>query len=209
MNDEKNSLTGIELDVLKEMGNIGAGNAASALAQMVNDKIDMTIPEVRFLEFSEVIDLVGGPEAHMVCLYLTASGPAPANILLMFSYEKAFTLVNLLMNRPTTNNTTPESFTDMEYSVMLEVGNIIASTYLNSLAAFTGLSFISSIPMIGIDMAGAIMDSVLAQFGELEDRVLLLKTQLSKNEEELVGNFFLMPNTGSLDIILKSLGVNK
>lgn len=200
-------LSGFELDALREIGNIGAGNAATALAQMLGAKIDMSVPKVSILPFSEVPSLIGGADLHVVGLYLNASGSAPANILFILPVNKACYLVDMLMGTPL-GETRPESFTDMQISALMELGNIITATYLNALAMFTNLDFRPSVPALGIDMAGAILDAVLAIFGAVADHVLVLETEFTKDEEDIVGHFFLLPEPGSLDIILSSLGVS-
>ncbi|MDR1615739.1 MAG: chemotaxis protein CheC [Syntrophomonadaceae bacterium] len=208
MNDDYYSLTRLQLDVLKEIGNIGAGNAATALAQMINDKVDMSIPEVGILAFNEVAELVGGADAHVIGIYLTVEGEAPANILFLIAMDRACALVDMLLGKPE-NTTNAANLTELDLSALQEVGNIIAATYLNALSSFTGLKFVWSVPALAIDMAGAVMDSILALFGVMGDHVLLLKTEFKKNQTGLVGNFFLLPNVGSLEIILSALGVSK
>jgi chemotaxis protein CheC len=208
MNDNYYSLTRLQLDVLKEIGNIGAGNAATALAQMINGKIDMSIPEVGILAFDEVAELVGGADAHVVGIYLTAEGEAPVNILFLIAMDRACALVDMLLGKPE-NTTNYANLTELELSALQEVGNILAATYLNALSSFTGLKFAWSVPALAIDMAGAVMDSILALFGVMGDHILLLKTEFKKNQMDLVGNFFLLPNVGSLEIILSALGVSK
>lgn len=200
-------LSGMELDALREIGNIGAGNAATALAQMLGAKIDMSVPQVSILPFAEVPGLIGGADLHVVGLYLNASGSAPANILFILPVDKACYLVDMLMGNPL-GETQPDSFTDMQLSALMELGNIITATYLNALAMFTNLDFRPSVPALGIDMAGAILDAVLAIFGAVADHVLVLETEFTKGEEDIVGHFFLLPEPGSLDIILSSLGVS-
>jgi len=186
---------------------VGAGNAATALAQMINSKIDMSVPRVNILPFTEVPDLMGGADSHVAGIYLHVSGSAPANILFILPIQKASFLVQMLMGRPVED---PENieFTDMEMSAMMELGNIISATYLNALAMFTQLSFIPSVPALGTDMAGALLDAILAQFGEIADHVLVLETEFKKDDLDVVGNFFLLPEPGSLDIILAALGVS-
>ena len=201
------SLNKMQLDVLREIGSIGAGNAATALAQMINGKIDMTIPEIELMDFNEVTEFVGGADSYVIGIYKTAKGPAPANLLFLISADRACTLLDLLMARPP-NTSKPETLDEIDLSAIVEIGNIISSTYLTALSSFTGLEFISSLPTMAMDMAGAVIDSVLALFGEIEDQVLLLEAQFRKDGEDLVGNFFLLPNIGSLEIILAALEVS-
>jgi len=205
--EDFNQLSGMQIDALREIGNVGAGNAATALAQMIHSKIDMSVPRVNILPFSEVPDLIGGADLHVAGIYLHVSGSAPCNILFILPIKKAGFLVQMLMGRPTED---PENidFTDMEMSAMMELGNIISATYLNALAMFTQLSFIPSVPALGTDMAGALLDAILAQFGEIADHVFMLETEFKKDDMDVVGNFFLLPEPGSLDTILTALGVS-
>ncbi len=207
MVENYSDMSDIQLDALKEIGNIGAGNAATALAQMVRAKIDMTVPKVKILPFTEVPDLIGGPDLHVVGIYFNVQGQAPSNILFVLDVEKACLLIDMLLGR-IIGETKVETLDEMEMSAMMELGNILSATYLNSLAMFTNLKFIPSVPALGIDMAGAVLDAILAQFGEVADHVLVLETEFTKDEHDVVGHFFLLPEPGSLDTILTALGVN-
>ena len=200
-------LSGMQLDILREIGNIGSGNAATALAQLLNAKIDMNVPQVNILPFAEVPDLVGGADLHVVGLFLIATGSAPASILFLLPVDKACLLVDMLMGKEW-GKTDPSNLSDMDISALMELGNIICATYLNALAMFTQLDFRPSVPALGIDMAGAILNTVLAQFGAVADHVLVLETEFKRGDQEIVGHFFLLPEPGSLDVILASLGVS-
>jgi chemotaxis protein CheC len=197
----------MQLDILREIGNIGSGNAATALAQLLNAKIDMNVPQVNILPFAEVPALVGGADLHVVGLFLVATGSAPASILFLLPVDKACLLVDMLMGKEW-GKTDPTNLSDMDFSALMELGNIICATYLNALAVFTQLDFRPSVPALGIDMAGAILNAVLAQFGAVADHVLVLETEFKRDEQEIVGHFFLLPEPGSLDVILASLGVS-
>lgn len=207
MAEEFNELSGLQIDALREIGNIGAGNAATALAQMVNAKIDMNVPRVKILPFSEVPELLGGADRHVVGIYLAVSGSAPVSILFILSVESAHLLINILMGQAVGNNESGE-FSDMEISAMMEVGNIISASYLNALSMFTDIMFVPSVPALGIDMAGAILNAILAQFGQMADHVLVLETSFKKDQQDVVGNFFLLPEPDSLNKLLSALGVS-
>lgn len=207
MVEDYSNLSGLQLDALKEIGNIGAGNAATALAQMVQAKIDMTVPKVKILPFDEVPEMIGGADIHVVGIYFNVQGHAPSNILFILTVDKACLLIDMLLGRPS-GQTTIENLDELEMSAMMELGNILSATYLNSLAMFTNLKFVPSVPALGIDMAGAVLDAILAQFGEVADHVLVLETEFTKDDQDVVGHFFLLPEPGSLDIILTALGVN-
>lgn len=207
MHDDIRELSGMQIDALREIGNVGAGNAATALAQMINAKIDMNVPKVSILPFNEVADQVGGADRHVMGIYLHVTGSAPASILFMLPVEQASRLVQMLLGGNVDEIKTSD-FSEMEMSAMMELGNIISATYLNAMAMFTQLKFIPSVPALGIDMAAALLDAILAVFGEIADHVLVLETAFKKEDHDIVGSFFLLPEPGSLDIILTSLGVN-
>ena len=200
-------LTNLQVDALKEIGNIGAGNAATALAQIINTKIDMNVPRVSILEFDKVPALIGGADTYVVGIYLTVFGSAPASLLFILPVEQACRLVDMMMGQPA-GHTVPENMGEIEYSAMMELGNIISATYLNALVAFTQLTLAPSVPALGMDMAGAILNAIWAQFGEVADHVLVLETQFRKDDEDVVGHFFMLPEPGSLNTILTALGVS-
>lgn len=200
-------LSNLQIDALKEIGNIGAGNAATALAQMINTKVDMNVPQISILAFGDVPELVGGADNYAVGIYLNVTGKAATNILFLMEVDKACFLVDMLMGR-SAGSTRPDSLSELEISAMMEVGNIISATYLNALSMFTQLSFVPSVPALAIDMAGAILGVILAEYGQVGDSVLLLDTLFKKDDQDVVGHFFLLPEPGALDTILSALGVS-
>lgn len=205
--DYISDLSNMQLDALREIGNIGAGNAATAMAQLINAKIDMNVPNVKILLFGDVPDLLGGADCHVIGIYLNVGGSVSSSILFMLHIEQACLLVDLLMGKAA-GETRVDNLGEMELSAMREMGNIIAATYLNALAVFTGLTLIPSVPALAIDMAGSVLDAVLARFGEVADHVLLLETCFKKDDQNVVGHFFLLPEPEALDTILSALGVS-
>lgn len=200
-------LSGLQLDALKEISNIGAGNAATALAQMLNAKIDISVPRVNILPFSEVVDLIGGADLHVTGIYFNVRGSAPSNILFILPVDKAHLLLDMLFNERLRKADTGD-FSEIEVSAMMEVGNIISAAFLNAMSTFTQLTFIPSVPAFGQDMAGAILNGILAQFGKVADYILSMETEFKKDNIGIVGYFFLFPEPGFLDAILSALGVN-
>ncbi len=200
-------LSNMQLDALQEIGNIGAGNAATALAQLINSKIEMNVPRVKILPFDTVPDLVGGADRHIIGVYLNVGGSVSSNILFMLPIEQAVVLVDLLMGKGI-GETRPDNLGDLELSAMREMGNIIAATYLNALSVFTRLTLVPSVPALAMDMAGSVLDAILAKFGEVADHVLLLETCFKKDDHNVVGHFFMLPEPEALDTILSALGVN-
>ncbi|ADG82368.1 chemotaxis protein CheC [Thermincola potens] len=197
-------LTESQLDALREIGTIGAGNGATALSVMMGKRIHMTVPEIKIIPFTEVTEALGGAEQVVAGLFTTTTGQAPCNILFVLPIESARVLVDILMGRPL--GTTAE-LDALDKSALAEVANVVSGAYLNSLSSFTKLDFIPSVPAIAIDMAGAILDTVLAQAGTIGDHALLLETEFSAIKEKITGQFFLLPEQGSLEKILESIGV--
>jgi chemotaxis protein CheC len=198
------NLSSIQIDALREIGNVGAGNAATALSQMVNKKIDMTVPKINILPFDEVSETVGGPENLVVGLYLRVDGHAPSNILFLLPINSAKSLVDMLMCKEAGAT---DEFGEIEISALKELGNILSGSYLNALAMFTNLTFSPSVPALALDMAGAILSTVLIQLGEVGDHALVIETLFLEENQEVKGHFFLLPDPGSLDLIVQALGV--
>lgn len=202
-------LTSQYFDVLKELGNIGAGNATTALAQMIGCKVDMSVPQVRLLEFKEVGEIVGGEEQIMVSIYLQVEGDVEGSIMFMLNKVAAAHLVNKLMCGMLgidETNAAEYEFGEMECSAIKEVGNIITGAYLNALSGLTNLKIYPSVPQLGIDMAGALLSVPAVEFGVMGDNILLIQTQFS-DDIELDGYFILIPDMESYEKILMSLGV--
>ena len=190
----------IYYDVLKEIGNIGSGNAVTALAHMLNCKVDMSVPQVRLLDFKDVGSILGDEEQIMAGVYLMVEGDITGSIMFLLEKESASKLVNILMGRDSDNT----EFGEIEESALKEIGNIIAASYLNSLSTLTNLSIYPSVPALCIDMAAAILSVPAIEFGTMCDKLLLIQSQFS---EGLNGYFILVPDVDSYDKILKSLGI--
>ena len=189
-------------DVLKEIGNIGAGNATTALAQMMQCKVDMSVPQVRLLEFKEMGEMMGGEETIMAGIYLGIEGDITGSIMFLLEKQAARHLVSKLMGMQMEG----EEFSEMEFSALKEVGNIITGAYLNSLSTLTNLVIYPSVPDLTVDMAGAILSVPAIQFGELGDKMLLIQTQFF-DENVLDGYFILVPDLDSYGKILSALGI--
>ncbi len=190
------------VDVLRELGNIGAGNAMTALAQLLNCKVDMKVPQVRLLEFKDVGTLIGGEEQIMAGIYLAVEGDITGSIMFLLGKGSARHLVSKLMGMVTEG----EEFGEMEMSALMEIGNIITGAYLNSLATITNLKIFPSVPSLCVDMAGAILSVPAIEFGTLGDKILLIQSQFM-DEIELDGYFIMVPDIESYGKILSSLGM--
>lgn len=189
-------------DVLKELGNIGAGNAMTALSQLLNCKVDMKVPQVKLLEFADVPGTMGGEEQIMAGVFLGVDGEISGSMMFLVEEGAAKHLIERMMGM-----SLPDAcWDDMSISALKEVGNIITGAYLNSLSTLTNLKIYPSVPELAIDMAGAILSVPAIQFGIMGDKILLIQSQFS-DEVEINGYFILMPDLESYDKILRSLGI--
>lgn len=188
-------------DVLKEIGNIGAGNATTALSTMLGTRVDMMVPKVRLMEFKEVGTTLGGEEQLVAGIYLVVNGDIHGSIMFVQKKESARAMVQKLMGMPPEG----EDFSEMELSALKEIGNVITGAYLNSLSTLTNLTIYPSVPDICIDMAGAILSVPAIEFGAVSDKMLLIQTDFA-DDKEMSGYFILVPDEESDEKILHALG---
>jgi len=200
--DEMNHM---QFDVLREIGNIGAGNATTALSQMLSAKIDMKVPKIDLFEFKELGELIGGAENIVVGILLTLQDDIDGMMMFLVEKKAAKSMVKLLMGGFSTGE--DEDFSEMELSAMQEIGNIIAGAYLSSLSALTNMKITSSVPYMAIDIAGAILSVPAIEFGKISDKALLIETEFGDVGEEVNGYFILIPTLESYGQILTSLGL--
>ncbi len=196
-------LNNFQLDVLKEIGNIGAGHAATALSQLLSEPITMTVPNVSVVSLSEVSEILGGAEQQVVGIYMRVFGDVPGKIIFVFTEGEALTLAGML----TGSKKTIEALGDYEKSALKEIGNIMTGAYLYALTKLTGYNVLSSVPILANDMVGAILNTALLEFGIIGDYALFIQTQFSLTQRKLNGHFFLVPNPDALDALLNALGV--
>jgi chemotaxis protein CheC len=190
-------------DVLKEIGNIGAGNAMTALSQMLGCKVDMRVPQVRLLEFKEVGALMGGEEQVMVGVFLAIGGDISGSMMFLVERKSAKHLLNKMMMGMAQEG---EDFNEMELSALQEMGNIITGAYLNSLSMMTNMKIYPSPPALTVDMAGALLSVPAIEFGVYGDNILLIQSQFF-DDVEIEGYFILVPDIDSYSKILSSLGM--
>ncbi|TCS80968.1 chemotaxis protein CheC [Pectinatus cerevisiiphilus] len=205
MSDDILNLSAMQLDAIKEIGNVGAGNSATALSQLINKKIDMDVPNVSIVPLADVPNLVGGPDTMVASIFLRVYGKAPGSVLFLMPRESAFYLVEHLLGEQ--KSATDGELTEMDQSALMEIGNILAGAYLNALSYYTKLTLLPSIPAMAIDMAGAILNVVIVQLGQMGDHALVIETQFLSEDEGISGHFFLVPDVGSLQTILNAVGV--
>ncbi len=190
-------------DVLKEIGNIGAGNATTAIANMLGMKIDMNVPNIRLMEVSKLGTAVGAEDDTIVGIFLEVTEDIEGSMMFLIDIPSARYLVNKLMM---TDIPVDQPFGEMELSALKEVGNIIAGSYLSALSSMTNLVIAPSVPYIAVDMAASILSVPAIEFGQFGDNALLIQTEICA-DVAINGYFILMPEQESYEKILKALGV--
>lgn len=194
----------MRMDVLREIGNIGAGNATTALAKLINAKIDMKVPKVAMVDFQHLASAVGSEEDLMVAVMVTLSEDIDGMMMFLIDKKSAIYLIEQMLAG--SGMAVSDKFGDLEFSVISEIGNIISGSYLSALASLLSMKIDMSIPYVSVDMAGAILSVPAIEFGKIGDEVLLIQTDFG-DEVEVNGYFILIPNQDSYTRILSALGM--
>lgn len=198
------NLSALQLDALREVGNIGAGNSATALSRMLDRRVTMSVPKAQIVPLSSVHDLVGA-ETPVWAIYLQMEGDLHGHLLFLLPSDRAALMVDLLMARPPGSS---EAVDAMAESALAELGNILTSNYLIAMGNLLGMDLHPSPPLTANDMAGAVIDSVVARLAAHTDAVLALETELSIAEADgLVGYLFMFPFPDELPKLLGALGL--
>lgn len=197
-------LSNIQMDVLREIGNIGAGNAVTSLAKMIDKKVDMAVPEVKIMGFDRVSQILGGEEMLVVGILLNVTGDITGNMMFILDITAARKLVNILLG---SDDETNLEFNELELSALKEIGNILTASYLSALAGLTNLKILPSVPELAIDMAGAILSVPAIEFGKVGDSVLYIETEFNEGITRVFGDFLLIPDVESYEVLLRALGV--
>ncbi|MVB09758.1 CheY-P phosphatase CheC [Caprobacter fermentans] len=197
-------LNEMHIDVLKEIGNIGAGNAATSLSQMLNREVDMVTPIVRILDISEADRALGGPETPVVAILVELGGDIGG--IMMFVIEQEFTqsLLEALLGESKANCT---ELTEMEYSALSEIGNIMIGSYAASIAALSNLEIKISVPAVTVDMAGALLTVPAAEMGAVSDKIIFIEDDFLSASKTISANMMLIPDIASLNKLMNSLGI--
>jgi chemotaxis protein CheC len=208
MSDSHESILTKHLDVFKEIGNIGAGHAASALAGLLNRKITMSVPEASVVPFSEIVNVLDGPETLVAGVLIDLSGELNGYILLLLGMEDAMSMVAQALQEPRRDTSEPTfELSHMEQDTLLEIANILVGSFLSAISSLSGLGATPTVPQLAIDMLGAILNIAMIEYGQIGDSVLFLNTKFSDMDGDINGHFFLIPDYNSYKILLKSLGL--
>lgn len=200
-------LSDTEFDVLKEISNIGTGNAATAISKLLGGRVDIKVPDIRFLQFSELPEIIGGAENEVIGILVSLENDIDGMMMFVMDKPSASVIVNRILNRD--NEELGQEMSEMEISVLSEFGNIIAGSYLSAISGLTGMVVSPSVPALSNDMAGAILSVPAIEFGKMSDRVLLIQSEFLSESGQAKGFFILVPTLKGFDNIFKRLGLKK
>ena len=198
-------LSPVQLDVLKEIGNIGSGNAATALSQLLNRSIDMQVPQVRLMDIGDAITALGSPDKLVVGILIRLQADADGMIMFLLEEPFAKTIVTGLTGDK------PFSLYEMsadDISVLSEIGNIMGGSYVNAIANLSGMTIDMSVPALATDMLGAIMTVPATELSEAYDKVLMISEQFLIDSVEIQSNMLLIPTVKTLRMLLGKLGAD-
>lgn len=198
------SLKAIQLDALREVANIGAGHAATALSQMIGGTIMISVPTINVARLEDVPPQVAAPEEPVAAVLMHMMGDLTGRTLLVFPKKTAIRLAELMLRRPPGSSS---DFNEMEQSALKEAGNILSSAYMNALSDFMGMMLLPSPPSLAMDMSAAVLTSVYLQFGTDKDYVFCVESEFTMVDagERLRGFFLLLPDPASLQAILRAV----
>ena len=196
-------LSDMHIDALREIGNIGSGNAASSLAMLLADTIDISVPVVRIVDYEQVMDELGGPEQMIVGLLLCLDGDVNGMIMFLLHQNFANTLLGALIGEADVGGTVDE----MSYSALQEVANIMAASYVNAIADLTGFTINISVPSLCVDMLGAVLSVPAIHYANISDKMIFIEDKFHGKELDAPNHILLIPDVESLDKIMSSLGI--
>ncbi|MGD0565937.1 MAG: chemotaxis protein CheC [Candidatus Goldiibacteriota bacterium] len=199
------TLTDIQMDALKEVGNIGAGHAATALSQLIKKKIMISVPEVKVIKTQDIEHLLGEPNTLVAGIIMNVLGDISSKIVLLLTRESALSLVDMLLQKPVGST---KVLSEVGNSAIKETGNILAGAYMNSLNEFLGLMLLPSVPNLVFDIASAILSSLSDGFDGMSTHILSIETQFSEaNEQVIKGYLLLIPDVPSVKVLLETIKV--
>jgi len=200
------NLNEMHLDVLKEIGSIGSGNAATSLAKMLNKRVRMFAPAVKWVEFKDITGFIGGPDNTVAGILVFMSGEINGMVVFLLTMESAQTIVKVITDGMYADRANA-SFNEIERSALTEIGNILINAYVGSLAGFTHTRIVPTVPYLCIDMANAILSVPAIEFGKVANKALLIESSFSVEDQSMAGYFVLVPDMPSFTRIMHELGI--
>ncbi|MEI3604619.1 chemotaxis protein CheC [Pseudogracilibacillus sp. SE30717A] len=201
-------LTNIQKDVLREIGNIGAGNATTSMSKLINKQVMMEIPSVEVMTINEMMEVIGGPEKLIVAILFRIRGEITGTVYFVLTIEEAEDLIRQMTMDTSIKLMLNEEIDEIALSTLQEIANILTGSYLSALADMTNLNMTTTVPYLSIDMAAATLVTGLVELSEVTDYAIIIDTKITGNkvEESAKGHFLLIPDPTSIPKLFASLG---
>lgn len=200
-----NELNSLEIDTLREIGSIGTGNAATALSQMLGQEVRITLPEVRIMEYNEAIEWIGGPEVITAGVMVRISGQMNGIMLSVQSLDFVNLVLGCMLDEQIVDYT---ELHDLESSALVEIGNIMVSTFINALSNLADITVELTVPCLTVDMQGAILAVPMAEYGGQSDYIMTIGGNFVYDNRQVPCRLLLSPDIRSLNFLLRKLGVS-
>lgn len=198
------NLSSLQLDTLREIGSIGTGSAATALSQLLDREVRITLPEVRIMEYNEAIDWIGGPEEVTAGVLVGMGGQMSGVMLSVQKLEFINLVLESMLNRHVDDYA---QLDDLCQSTLIEIGNILISTFINALSGLSGISVSLTVPAFAVDMQGAILTVPMAMYGGTSNYLMTIGGNLVCDNQQVPCRLLLSPDVRSLNFLLAKLGV--
>lgn len=197
-------LNEVHIDVLKEIGNIGAGNAATSLSLMLNTPVDMTTPIVRILDINDAANALGGPENAVIGILAKLDGDIEGIMMFIIQQNFAKSVITALLG---VEEVSCDQLSDMELSAISEIGNIMIAAYTGSISTLSQMQIKSSVPAITVDMVGAILSVPAIEMGTVSDKIIFIEDDFVSGDKDVTANMLLVPTIDSLNRLMQKLGI--
>ncbi len=195
------------IDVLKEIGNIGTGNAATALATMLDAKVDIGLPQCEMVPFSEITRGFSSPDELVVGVLVQLSGDMDGFIMMVLTMDAAFELLTLITGHSGPSDRKDYAAVCDAFKPIEEVGNILVGAYLSAISSMTNMLITPSVPALSVDMVMAMMNVPAVVYGEIGESVLHMETEFHNDLSSITGRYFLVPTMDSYERLMKALGL--
>ncbi len=192
-------------DVLKEVGSIGTGNAATSISAILGCDISIELPDIEVLGFGEAIEYLGDPEEPIIAVAVELDGEVHGLMMFLMRIEFANKMIKAATGIEIDSYSEIDEFAS---SAITEIGNIMISSYVNAIISMTKLGVDLSVPAISINMLGGILNAPVATVGHETNKLMLISGKFIIGEEHHESSMLLIPTVKSLGTILERLGVN-
>lgn len=193
-----------QMDVFREIGSIGNGNAVTALSGILSEKIQMKLPKVGILGFNEAQATLGDPEEIVGAVLVEMSGELSGLMLVVLKKEFIQQIIRKVLDKEQDDLM---AIGEMEESLLIEVGNIMISSYVSALSSLTGIQINLSVPQIAVNMLGGVLSMPMASMGAASNKIMMITGEFSLNGADLNSDILLWPDLESLNVLMRRLGV--